>query len=96
MIWWGEGASGVPKERANPQGPEQRGTDTMNNEDRISELEIKLFYQEETIRELNGIVCEQQQRIDQLEKSMKAIASRFKDIIEAVGGKIPNEKPPHY
>ena len=68
----------------------------MNNEDRIAELEIKVAYQEDTIRELNSIVCEQQTQIDQLEKGMKAMATRLKEIMEAVGGKIPNEKPPHY
>jgi SlyX protein len=65
-------------------------------EDRFAEIEIKLFYQEETVRELNNIVCEQQRRIDQLEKGIKALAGRFKDVVEEVGGKIPNEKPPHY
>ena len=66
-------------------------------EDRLVDIEIKLSYQEETIRELNSVVCGQQKQIDHLESIYKVFASRFKDLSETIGGKPPlNEKPPHY
>ncbi|HUV08982.1 MAG TPA: SlyX family protein [Spirochaetia bacterium] len=66
-------------------------------EDRLVDIEIKLFYQEETIKELNSVVCEQQKQIDQLELVCKVFESQIKDLPEAIGGKPPlNEKPPHY
>jgi SlyX protein len=66
-------------------------------EDRLVDIEIKLSYQEETIRELNSVVCEQQKQIDHLESIYKMFASRFEDLSESLGGKPPlNEKPPHY
>jgi SlyX protein len=66
------------------------------NEDRFVDIEIRLTYQEETIRELNKVVCEQQKQIDQLEKSVKKMTEQLKEVAEATGAKIPNEKPPHY
>jgi len=66
-------------------------------EDRLVDIEIKLSYQEETIRELNIVVCEQQKQIDQLQSIYNVFASRFKDLSENLGGKPPlNEIPPHY
>ncbi|MDD5722849.1 MAG: SlyX family protein [Syntrophales bacterium] len=66
-------------------------------ENRLVDIEMKLSYQEETIRELNGVVCEQQKRIDHLESVYKLFASRVKDLSDAIGGKPPiDEKPPHY
>jgi SlyX protein len=66
-------------------------------EDRLVDIEIKLSYQEDTIRELNSVVCAQQKQIDQLESICKVFASRIKDLSEALEGNVPlNEKPPHY
>jgi len=66
-------------------------------EDRLVDIEIKLSYQENVILELNGVVCEQQKQIDQLESACKFFANRIKDLSEALAEKLPlNEKPPHY
>ena len=66
-------------------------------EDRLVDIEIKLSYQEDTIQELNGVVCAQQKQIDQLESVCKVFAKRIKVLSEALEGEIPlNEKPPHY
>ena len=66
-------------------------------EDRLVDIEMKLSYQEETIRELNSVVCEQQKQIDQLESTYKVFESQVKNLSEAIGEKAPaNEKPPHY
>ena len=66
-------------------------------EDRLVDIEIKLVYQEETIKELNGVVCEQQKQIDRLKSVCKVFESQIKNLSEAIGGKpFLNEKPPHY
>jgi len=66
-------------------------------EERLVDIEIKLAYQEETMRELNSVVCEQQKQIDQLESVCKAFAGRIRDLSEVLEGRLPlNEKPPHY
>ena len=66
-------------------------------EDRLVDIEIKLSYQENTIRELNSVVCAQQKQIDQMDSVCKVFANRIKDLSEALEGNISlNEKPPHY
>ena len=66
-------------------------------EDRLVEIEMKLTCQEETIRELNTVVCEQQKQIDRMEWVYKVFESKVKDLSESIGGRFPiNEKPPHY
>jgi SlyX protein len=66
-------------------------------EDRLVDIEIKLSYQEATVRDLNSVVCEQQKQIDRLESLCKDFAKRIKVLTEALEGEIPlNEKPPHY
>lgn len=66
-------------------------------EDRLVDIEIKLSYHENNIRELNGVIYAQQKQIDQLESVCKVFAGRIKDLSEALSGKLPlNEKPPHY
>jgi SlyX protein len=66
-------------------------------EDRLVDIEIKLSYQEATVRDLNSVVCEQQKQIDRLESLCRDFAKRIKVLTEALEDEIPlNEKPPHY
>ncbi len=66
-------------------------------EDRLVDIEIKLSYQEETIKELNSVVCEQQRQIDHLELICKGFERQIKDFPQIIGGKPPlDDKPPHY
>ena len=37
---------------------------------RITELEIKVAYQEDTIQQLDRVICQQQDQIDSLKKQM--------------------------
>lgn len=68
----------------------------MNN-DRMTELEIKVAYQEDLVQELNKIVARQQQQIDRLEATVKLLHDRIKSL-SAEQGNVDNnfEKPPHY
>lgn len=68
----------------------------MTIEDRLVEMEVKISFQEDTVQELNKVVCQQQQRIDQLEVTCKFLLNQIRDMSEMEEGRVVNEKPPHY
>jgi len=65
-------------------------------ENRITELEIKLAYQEDLLQALDKVVTDQQMQISRLEKLCHVLNERVKNLAEseAVGQTI--EIPPHY
>ncbi len=66
-------------------------------EDRLTEIEVKLTYQEDTVQELNMLVYQQQKRIDQLEKTCESLIEHIRSQAQlAGGGNVANERPPHY
>jgi len=65
--------------------------------ERLIELETKMAYQEDTIQQLNDVVCRQQDQIDALMEKCSLLLSRTKELSD----KLPDdssigEKPPHY
>jgi len=67
-------------------------------EERLAEIEIKLAYQEKTIKDLNDVICDQQKKIEKLgsicEKLVKIVTENG---LTARRVDAPaNEKPPHY
>tara|TARA_B110000444_G_C18846854_1_gene602556 strand:- start:3134 stop:3340 length:207 start_codon:yes stop_codon:yes gene_type:complete len=65
--------------------------------DRIIELETKLAFQEDTISQLNDVVCRQQDQLDELAQKCQTLISSTKVLTD----KIANEdeegiRPPHY
>ncbi len=65
---------------------------------RITELEIKVAYQEDTIQQLDSVICRQQDQIDALKKQFKQLSDTAKDLSD--GSKdsqsIFDDIPPHY
>ena len=66
---------------------------TDTTEDRLTELEIKVTYQDEIIAALNEVTIE-------LRKQVEALTARF-DAAEEESAKdsapaMPHERPPHY
>ena len=61
------------------------------SEERLVKIETQLAFQEQTIKELNDVLYQQQQEIDRLTK-------RVDELTESIPGiEAPaNEKPPHY
>ena len=47
--------------------------------ERITELEIKVAYQEDTIQQLDSVVCQQQEQIDLLIKQFKQLTQSSQD-----------------
>lgn len=69
----------------------------MNTGARLTELEIKLSYQEDLVQSLNQIVAGQQQQIERLEAMIRLLLERMENLSEAPQGGRPSfEKPPHY
>ncbi len=68
------------------------------NEERLTEIEIKLAYQEKIINDLNDVICDQQNEIEKL----GSICEKLIKIVKENGLTAPtidapaDEKPPHY
>ncbi|OUR85493.1 SlyX protein [Cycloclasticus sp. 44_32_T64] len=67
-------------------------------EKRITELEIKVAYQEDTIQQLDRVICQQQDQIDSLKKQFKQLAQNAQDPNEEAKSLFSaiDEVPPHY
>ena len=64
--------------------------------ERITELEIKVAYQDDLLQTLNDIVGEQQKQISRLEKTCIVLGDRIKNMSEPTGINQDIEIPPHY
>ena len=67
-------------------------------EERLTDIETKITFQEDLIEELNKTVYQQQQKLEHLGAICEALARQVRSLGEAAGdGKAPaNERPPHY
>ncbi|MFA7242975.1 MAG: SlyX family protein [Sulfuricellaceae bacterium] len=66
-------------------------------EARLTEIEVKITYQEDIVQELNMLVYQQQKRIEQLEKICESLMDHVRSLAQpAAGSDAPHEKPPHY
>ena len=68
------------------------------NTERLTIIETKIAYQEDTIQALNDVIYQQQQRIDRLESTNKLLIERMRDLSESLAttGGAADERPPHY
>ena len=68
------------------------------NEHRLTDLESRFSFQEETIRELGEALVRQQQRIDRLEASLKVVVEQLQrgDAGDDAMPMPEDERPPHY
>jgi SlyX protein len=62
---------------------------------RISELESRLEFQDETIARLNDALVAQQNRLDQLEKRQQQLIEHLKSA-QAKDNPVDEPPPPHY
>jgi uncharacterized coiled-coil protein SlyX len=66
-------------------------------EERITELEIRFMHQEQTINELNEIVCRQELALERLEREMSAMREQLKTAASSINRSPEEEEPPpHY
>jgi SlyX protein len=66
-------------------------------EQRINELEMRYMQQEETLQELNAIVCRQELVIEALRRDLSALKEQFMVISPSISrDSTQEEPPPHY
>ncbi|MEO3997481.1 SlyX family protein [Mesorhizobium sp. CAU 1732] len=68
----------------------------MNDDPRITQLEILAAQQERTIVELSDQVADQWKTIERMQKKLDVLAQRFLALEEQTGPDVPITKPPHY
>lgn len=66
-------------------------------QERLIEIETKIAYQEQTVKELNEAICQQQNQIDQLQATCNLLIKRLTSLADTLPANDPlDEKPPHY
>jgi len=66
------------------------------SDERITELEIKVAYQEDLLQALNDVVSEQQQQLTRLEEVSRLLGQRIKNMAGSEEINQGVELPPHY
>jgi SlyX protein len=65
--------------------------------ERLTELEVRVAFQEKTIQDLNEVVTRQQRQIDRLTQELEAMKSRLAALAPSMVIPPEEEKPPpHY
>ena len=65
-------------------------------DERLTAVEMKLAYMEDFVNQIQGVAVEQAKTIDKLQKEIKMMSEKIRDMSNVVEGDIPNRKPPHY
>jgi SlyX protein len=70
----------------------------MSLDERVTELETRLAFQDDTLHALNDVVAAQQRQIDLLEMKLAALVKRQQELSESIGGGGGEDEapPPHY
>ncbi|MDD0975729.1 SlyX family protein [Pseudomonas fontis] len=68
----------------------------MNLEDRVTELETRLVFQDDTIQALNDVLVKQQQQVERLQLQMSALLKRYEEMVGQFGASEEEAPPPHY
>lgn len=68
----------------------------MSTENRIENIEIKLTYMEDFLKQIQDVAVQQAKDIERLKSENKMMKQKIKELIEESEGDIPNRKPPHY
>lgn len=68
----------------------------MSLDARVTELETRLAFQDDTLQTLNDVLVIQQRQIDMLEMKLNALAKRQQELGESIGNSDDEAPPPHY
>ncbi len=77
---------------------EPEGVQFMEKEtdERITTIEMKLAYMEDFVNQIQNVAVEQAKTIDKLQKEIKLMSDKIREMSNTMEGDIPNRKPPHY
>ncbi len=65
-------------------------------EERLTAIEMKLAYMEDFVSQIQNVAVDQAKTIDKLQKEIKMMSDRIREMSNVMEGDIPNRKPPHY
>lgn len=68
----------------------------MTLEGRVTELETRLAFQDDTIQALNEVVVDQQRQLERLALQMGQLIERYKELAGQFGEGGEEPPPPHY
>lgn len=71
----------------------------MTENERLTELEIRLAYQEDILNALDQVVSHQTEQIDRLERINRELYARLADVLDGQKKTFTaedNQPPPHY
>jgi SlyX protein len=68
----------------------------MELEQRITDLEARLAFQDDTIQTLNDVLVSQQRMVERLQAQVALLARRQEDLQSRVGVEEDEAPPPHY
>ena len=64
--------------------------------ERLTAIEMKLSYMEDFVNQIQNVAVEQTKTIDRLQKEIKLMSDKIRELSDTAEGDIPNRKPPHY
>lgn len=65
-------------------------------DERLTSIEMKLAYMEDFVNQIQEVTLEQAKTIDKLQKEIKMMSDKIRDMSNVMEGDIPNRRPPHY
>ena len=65
-------------------------------DERLTAIEMKLAYMEDFVNQIQDVAVEQAKTIDKLQKEIKMMSDKIRDMSNVMEGDIPNRRPPHY
>ena len=65
-------------------------------DERLPAIEMKLAYMEDFVNQIQDVTVEQAKTIDKLQKEIKMMSDKIRDMSNVMEGDIPNRRPPHY
>ena len=68
----------------------------LKTEERLTAIEMKLAYMEDFVNQIQDVAVEQAQTIDKLQKEIKLMSDKIREMSDTMEDDIPNRKPPHY
>ncbi|MFT7133370.1 MAG: SlyX protein [Cyclobacteriaceae bacterium] len=66
------------------------------SDDRFTELEMKLAFQDDVIHKLDEALIDQQQQIMALQRQVKLLGNEVRTLDAQTGSQQPEPPPPHY
>ena len=68
----------------------------MDLESRVTDLEARLVFQDDTIQTLNDVLVEQQRLVERLQLQLSALARRQEEMQSSLDAGEDEAPPPHY